>query len=150
MYVLSCKFELNIRSRSAYLDWGLTDNKPHDSISKFRSATHDTPAILSRNIARTDTTYHSNSAGETYTPSAKSLKTSNSTTGHSFRAPTPRAEKHQLMSSSYKTYHSALQNPRSSCTDTKAGPVSYHTDKYFSKHFLSSSMPLSEMMIKHT
>ena len=68
------------------------------------------------------------------------------------RAATPKANEFSWPATTFKRQPEDAQLPyvSKSNVDLGASSSSYHTDKYFSKHFLTSSKPLSEMVVMNS
>ena len=81
--------------------------------------------------------------------SFNTFRRSNSASGSVYRSPTPKFDESREIPYSENTYRYVSQDPRAK-TNNKGGSDSYYTDKHYSKEFLSTSKPLSEMIIKHT
>ena len=73
---------------------------------------------------------------------------SNSSSGPIYRSPTPKLDEVRKPPYSETTQHRPTQDSTSNANSNKGGSDSYYTDKHYSKDFLSSSKPLSEMIIK--
>lgn len=140
--------------RNTTSGYNTSQTNQFDAFTKFRPS-QSTSSSITRHFDKPDLAKYNNSPSAKYSSGFQTsqrqsprpfsvYQRSNSTSGSTFRSATPSQEANRGIYST-NIDHSSSQDLRSN-GKTKSDSDSYFTDKYYSKDFLSSSKPLSEML----